>query len=886
VAVLSLSVIAAAPAVAQSGTGNGSVAAKGGSSAAIASTTARQQPLARLAAADSNKHGFKQRVIKEFSGSSPSCIRGKTVRGKLRSGSTWTFTPTCLKLDTTPIGRASGKAASQRNVMAGPRSSTVNGLTPSSICPQTPGQDLTYDRFDLCTYEQLTQSGTLKEGPDTFLITVNFTVEMWAELQVPIAGDGNSRQWTVDAIVTPTSISNKSGAVFDAEAGLGCTDPVCTSTPDNGTPADGVLGTITPNVPLTASFGVDDTANPATLNINNVFQIVFLPDPSSGVPCTSNCQPLDVLWFGTQQDNPIRCDSQGSSYGYSASGCAVSVYNPIWLVSASEFPGMDLTVKHMAIATGTLAGFSALPGSPGRAYPLTYVGANSAQATANYNAYCATATAPSAEADAGNTSCDEYPFKSTAEGAASNGPFSICWVPPSDNTEQGKQLSLFLYDNRMLIDDQYYVDAIYQGITRGCNDHNLGGGNSPGADVPPPAEPLSNYEVSTKDELTRDCGFSAPVTAPETTAPHDLWLFCDSIDYAPDGTISSAILGTDSAAEAPLVAGEVPQDLTEVATPPSLSGLGGPEPFLPVPAGLTLPGSTSSCAGSSPNGVYGAQSPGIYPASWFTGVTPGPASGQVLMAYNNYCVDGNTGDNLTLFTDEGFGLVAYDPSTNALSQPENIFTTKDGTNLPQAEQLGSPIVSGGYLYLFDADCEVKAYATCGSGNVYLARVPLAGFTDSSQYRWWTGSTWSASYADAGNLVPGVTALSVSVGDYSSTGHGLVMVDETNLAGGFQVWTASTPTGPWTLLRTGTVPSSCQGGSFACYAVNGHPELSTAGDLMISYYDPAGNGHLHLAAVPWTGSTAAPASPSAARAGRAGTWPAAGQAAPGAGLRAP
>jgi hypothetical protein len=413
---------------------------------------------------------------------------------------------------------------------------------------------------------------------------------------------------------------------------------------------------------------------------------------------------------------------------------------------------------------------------------------------------------------------------------------------------------------------------------------------SPGA-VAPPAEPLSNYEVSTGHALTRDCGYSTPVTGPANAGTQDLWLFCDTIDYAPDGTIDSAILGTDTAAEAPLVPGQVPQDLTEVTTPPSVLRLPsdrGPQPFLRVPTGLVLPGSTSPCVGSTPvptDGVYGAQSPGIYPASWFTGVTRDPlvkgAPDQVLMAFNNYCVDGETGDINTLFTDEGFGLVSYDPHTNRLGKPAYVFTSTGGQNLPLAEQLTSPLLFGGYLYLFGSTCTSSAFGACASGNVYMARVPATGnsWQDPGQYRFWTGSGWSSNYADAGNLIPGATPLGVSVGDYSSTGHGLVLVDESDLGGGFQVWTAKSPTGPWTLLRTGTVPSSCSGGEFGCYALNGHPELSTAGNLMISYYDPAGLGHLHLAAFPWqTAAASAPAAP-ATRGATAGR-PAAGQSAVG------
>jgi len=468
---LSLSVIAAALAAAQSGTANGSVAARTGS-AATATTAVRQQRLARPAA-DDNKNGFKQRAISAFSSSS--CITGKTSRGKLRSGRTWTFTPTCLKIDTSRIGQAAGKPASQsRNAVMGPKAGTVNGLTPPSICPVATTPDVAYDRFDLCTYVPWTQSGTLTEGPDEYSITVEFDVEMWADLEVPIAGSHVTRSWTVDAIITPTDIINESGVPFDAQVGLGCTDSVCTTTPDNGTPASGNVGLIAQGTSLTASFGVNDTANSATENLNNVFQIVFLPAPSSGVPCTAiNCNPINAMGFGTGK--PIRCDSQGGPEGryknYPTSGCAVPAYDPTWYVDDVVFPDMGLTVKHMALATGNLAGYNGLPGDPGRSSPLTYA---PAEIDANRAAACGGLTPPPGEAD---TTCDEYPLASTEQGAASGGPYSICWVPQEDNTAQGKHNSEFLYDNRMLPGDKYYVYALYFGSNPGCG-ANLGGGGA------------------------------------------------------------------------------------------------------------------------------------------------------------------------------------------------------------------------------------------------------------------------------------------------------------------------------------------------------------------------------------------------------------------------
>lgn len=138
-----------------------------------------------------------------------------------------------------------------------------------------------------------------------------------------------------------------------------------------------------------------------------------------------------------------------------------------------------------------------------------------------------------------------------------------------------------------------------------------------------------------------------------------------------------------------------------------------------------------------------------------------------------------------------------------------------------------------------------------AGDVYLARTPALAVADPGSYQYWTGSGWSPDYAEAGNLIPGATPFGISAGNYSAVGHGLVLVAETDLGGGFQAWTAKAPTGPWGLLRTSRVPSSCSGGEFGCYALVGHPELSTHRNLLISYFDPAGLGHLHLAAFSWT-----------------------------------
>lgn len=411
--------------------------------------------------------------------------------------------------------------------------------------------------------------------------------------------------------------------------------------------------------------------------------------------------------------------------------------------------------------------------------------------------------------------------------------------------------------------------------------------------LPSTAPVMSNYERATGNTIPRDCGYSSPLPG---RPGWSLWLFCDTaVTGARDGKIEHLILGTDTAAAGPYRAGQVPGQLSEIATPPApltLTGNGAPQPFLPVPQGLLLPGGTLPCTG-----------PGAYPASWITGVTraPGPAaSSNLLISYDDYCVTDNAGS----LTAEGFGLVEYDPAHNLLGPTGRVFASLAG--LPPQQVLGSPVIGrDGYLYLFGF-CAATLTAGCGPGGVFLARtLARPGYwQDPLTYTYWTGAGWSPQAAAAASVLPGsapnplspvsppspppsaspaslvsithrsnhmspatttgptgpasspslasTRPLGISVGDYRAAGHGLVMVEQTSLAGSFQVWQAASPAGPWRPVRSGKVPCTkgTQGAADAlCRALIGHPELSTRGQLLISYFDP-GRDHVEVSAYSW------------------------------------
>jgi hypothetical protein len=131
---------------------------------------------------------------------------------------------------------------------------------------------------------------------------------------------------------------------------------------------------------------------------------------------------------------------------------------------------------------------------------------------------------------------------------------------------------------------------------------------------------------------------------------------------------------------------------------------------------------------------------------------------------------------------------------------------------------------------------------------------------STNYQWWGApgggpAQWTTDQSSVTSLISGVTPWSVHVADYASTGsHHLGMIVQTQFGtGDFQVFQASSPTGPWTAGPAGRVPDACTGGGFGCYALSGHAELSTGDRFVLSWLSPGdrdGFGHIRVGTVAW------------------------------------
>ena len=298
-----------------------------------------------------------------------------------------------------------------------------------------------------------------------------------------------------------------------------------------------------------------------------------------------------------------------------------------------------------------------------------------------------------------------------------------------------------------------------------------------------------------------------------------------------------------------------PGRLSEVGTPaagtgPAGSGpapggvpaADGPAPFLPPPAGLVT-------AAGLPCG----DGDGSYGASWITGVTRVPSAPDLLIAFNNYCVQSGTGG----FLPEGFGLAEYDPATGTLSDDVTVFSGLD-FGVAAAKLLGSPVFSGRYLYLFGPTCTALAHGGCATGTLFEARVPATplAWGDPLSYEWQARSapgSWTPDLAAATSIIAGARPSAVSVAGFPAAGRHYVLVEQTDITGGFTVYEALAPVGPWNQITSGRVPCRPGAGYLNfCRAIIAHPELSTPTQLVLSYFDPSfgARGHVMVAGFGW------------------------------------
>ena len=334
---------------------------------------------------------------------------------------------------------------------------------------------------------------------------------------------------------------------------------------------------------------------------------------------------------------------------------------------------------------------------------------------------------------------------------------------------------------------------------------------------------LSSYETASR-AVSRDVGIS--VVLPDG---HDLWLFGDTrIDQRNDAGGWDLVNFVDgsTALETEYARGRVPNGVEYPAATPTR--------FIPVPTDVYLTdGSGRPCV----KGVSDA----AFSARWPTGAVLMPGDGsEVLVTYSDVCVVYPVGGS-PQDTIEGWGYLLYNWRTERIDVgPVDVFVPhSDGTETAPTTRLGSPVIDHGMLTLFAVACPAR-YLGCVAGQVWSVTMPAttAALSNPASYSLRLLST------DApGSWQP----LGLSVGRYPA---GLRMVTWNSIAGNYKIFSAASVDVPWHLDRAGVLPG-CGGHRLFCFALIGHPELSTATDVVVSYFDPDSGptGHVVISSLP-------------------------------------
>ena len=190
---------------------------------------------------------------------------------------------------------------------------------------------------------------------------------------------------------------------------------------------------------------------------------------------------------------------------------------------------------------------------------------------------------------------------------------------------------------------------------------------------------------------------------------------------------------------------------------------------------------------------------------------------------------------------EGWGYLLFNWRTHHIDRgPIDVYKPpRNGARLGDSRIFGSPYFTDHQLTLFASHC-TSLSVRCVSGEVWSATVPdTTGAMDNpASYK-----LRRLSINRRGEWQP----ISVSVGRYAD---GFRLIEMTSVGGTYKIFSASTVAAPWRLSRSGTLPG-CPTRKGFCYALAGHPELSTSNQIFVSYMNPdvGPGGHVVISTVP-------------------------------------
>ncbi len=208
---------------------------------------------------------------------------------------------------------------------------------------------------------------------------------------------------------------------------------------------------------------------------------------------------------------------------------------------------------------------------------------------------------------------------------------------------------------------------------------------------------------------------------------------------------------------------------------------------------------------------------------------------RVLIFFQSLCASGQ-GMTSDIFHAMGVAEYWYDPAhvpgpdepIQATILEEQLFEKPTDADSSYGQ---AAVLHDGYIYV---------YRCLANGTCSVGRIEPAGVTHPDHYRFWDGSTWAAGADHASSMdLPNHTfAIKPSVA-YFPNSRLFVMADMADLHTGIiGLRVARSPQGPWS-APTYTLPPGCEHVyPHQCFGVEVHENMSDAGHIAITYYNPA------------------------------------------------
>lgn len=203
---------------------------------------------------------------------------------------------------------------------------------------------------------------------------------------------------------------------------------------------------------------------------------------------------------------------------------------------------------------------------------------------------------------------------------------------------------------------------------------------------------------------------------------------------------------------------------------------------------------------------------------------------QVLVACSR--VRRGSGHGLFDFTYLGMSLVRFEVSPGKVSTvPEGHTVTPDRDDSRQVNWGAAMVLDQGWVYFYGSQ---QGESQFGARRLAVARTTWEAASDQRTWTFWNGRTWSSSANDAQPVIDRNPGVSQALTVHQVNGKFVAVSKKGgDLSDTVAVWSAPSPTGPWTVVHEHRMPYDA-GNSVVTYQPLAHPQIRLAsGQLLVS-----------------------------------------------------